>query len=36
MAKLIFIASIKTKKDKIELVKAELLKLVDITRAEDG
>ena len=36
MAKLTIVANIKTKADKIELVKAELLKLIDITRAEKG
>ena len=36
MAKLIIIANIKTKADKVELVKAELLKLIDVTRAEEG
>jgi len=36
MAQLTIIANIKTKADKIELVKAELLKLIDITRAEEG
>ena len=36
MAKLTIVANIKTKPDKVELVKAELLKLIDITRAEDG
>jgi quinol monooxygenase YgiN len=36
MAKLTIIAKIKTKTDKIDLVKAELLKLIDITRAEAG
>lgn len=36
MAKLTIVANIKTKADTIELVKAELLKLIDITRAEEG
>ena len=36
MAKLTIVANIKANPDKIELVKAELLKLIDITRAEDG
>lgn len=36
MAKLTIVANIKAKADKIELVKAELLKLIDITRAEKG
>lgn len=36
MAKLTIVANIKTKADKIDLVKAELLKLIDITRAEEG
>ncbi|WP_220720389.1 putative quinol monooxygenase [Agarivorans litoreus] len=36
MAKLTIVANIKAKADKIELVKAELLKLIDITRAEEG
>ena len=36
MAKLTIVANIKTKADKIDLVKAELLKLIDITRAEKG
>lgn len=36
MAKLTIVANIKTKTDKVELVKAELLKLIDITRAEEG
>lgn len=36
MAKLTIVANIQTKTDKIELVKAELLKLIDITRAEEG
>ena len=36
MAKLTIVANIKTKKDKVELVKAELMKLIDITRAEEG
>ena len=36
MAKLTIVANIIAKEDKIELVKAELLKLIDITRAEKG
>lgn len=36
MAKLTIVANIKTKANKIDLVKAELLKLIDITRAEEG
>lgn len=36
MAKLTIVANIKAKPDKIELVKAELLKLINITRAEEG
>ncbi|WOT05766.1 putative quinol monooxygenase [Shewanella youngdeokensis] len=36
MTKLTIVANIITKADKVELVKAELLKLIDITRAEDG
>jgi len=36
MAKLTIVASIKAKADKIDIVKAELLKLIDITRAEEG
>ena len=36
MAKLTIVANIKAKEDKIDLVKAELLKLIDITRAEEG
>jgi quinol monooxygenase YgiN len=36
MAKLTIVANIKAHEDKIELVKAELLKLIDITRAEEG
>lgn len=36
MPKLTIIANIKAKPDKIALVKAELLKLIDITRAEAG
>lgn len=35
MAKLTVIANITAKSDKIELLKAELLKLVDLTRAQD-
>lgn len=36
MKKLTIIANIKAKKDQIYLVKAELEKLIDITRAEKG
>lgn len=36
MAKLTIVANIITKADKIDLVKTELLKLIDITRAEEG
>ncbi len=36
MSKLTIVANITTKADKIDLVKAELLKLIDITRAEEG
>jgi len=36
MAQLTIVANIKANTDKIELVKAELLKLIDITRAEKG
>ena len=36
MAKLTIVADIKAKSDKIDLVKDELLKLIDITRAEEG
>ena len=36
MAKLTIVANIKSKADKIALVKAELEKLIDITRAEQG
>jgi len=36
MIKLTVIANITAKTDKIDLVKAELIKLVDTTRAEDG
>ncbi len=36
MAKLTIVANIKAKADKAELVKDELLKLIDITRAEEG
>ncbi|MEM1085320.1 MAG: putative quinol monooxygenase [Verrucomicrobiota bacterium] len=34
--KLTIVANIKAKPDKIELVKSELLKLIDITRVEEG
>ena len=36
MARLTIVANIKAKADKIERVKAELVKLIDITRAEEG
>ena len=36
MTKLTIVANIKANADKIELVKAELLKLIEITRAEEG
>ncbi|OAN11119.1 antibiotic biosynthesis monooxygenase [Photobacterium jeanii] len=36
MSKLTIVASIVAKEDKLELVKAELLKMIDITRAEEG
>ena len=36
MANLTIIAQIRAKADKVELVKAELLKLIEITRAEEG
>ena len=36
MAKLTIVANIKAHPDKIDLVKSELLKLIDITRAEEG
>jgi len=36
VAKLTIVANIKANPDKIDLVKAELLKLIDITRAEAG
>ena len=36
MSKLTIVANVKAKSDKIDLVKAELLKLIDITRAEKG
>ena len=36
MAKLTLVANITAKADKIDLVKAELEKLIDITRAEEG
>lgn len=36
MAQLTIVANIKANADKIDLVKAELLKLIDITRAEEG
>ena len=36
MTQLTIVANIIAKADKVELVKAELLKLIDITRAEEG
>ncbi|WP_096087649.1 putative quinol monooxygenase [Agaribacterium haliotis] len=36
MATLTIVATIKAKADQVELVKSELLKLIDITRAEQG
>ncbi|MFA0350617.1 putative quinol monooxygenase, partial [Vibrio sp. 10N.222.55.C6] len=36
MTKLTIVANIVANEDKVELVKAELLKLIDITRAEEG
>lgn len=36
MAQLTIVANIKAKADKVELVKSELLKLIDITRIEEG
>ncbi|WP_170405689.1 putative quinol monooxygenase [Ruegeria arenilitoris] len=36
MAKLTIVANIKANPDKIDLVKAELTKLIDITRSERG
>ncbi len=36
MAQLTIVANITAKADKVDLVKAELLKLIDITRAEEG
>lgn len=36
MAKLTIVANIKANPDTIELVKAELIKLIEITRAEEG
>lgn len=36
MAKLTIVANIEAKQDKIDLVKAELLKLIDVTRGEAG
>lgn len=36
MSKLTIVANIIAKADKVELVKAELLKLIEITRAEEG
>ena len=36
MTQLTIVANIKAKADKIDLVKAELEKLIDITRAEEG
>lgn len=36
MSKLIIVASIKARPEQAQLVKSELLKLIDITRAEKG
>ncbi|MFA0125595.1 putative quinol monooxygenase, partial [Vibrio sp. 10N.261.48.A2] len=36
MSKLTIIATIVSKEDKIELVKSEMIKLIDRTRVEDG
>lgn len=36
MANLTIVANIIAKADKVELVKTELLKLIDVTRAEEG
>jgi quinol monooxygenase YgiN len=36
MSKLTIVATIIAKADKVELVKSELLKLIDVTRAEEG
>ncbi|KHT57963.1 antibiotic biosynthesis monooxygenase [Photobacterium gaetbulicola] len=36
MTKLTIVANIIAKEDKVDLVKAELLKLIDVTRAEEG
>ena len=36
MPKLTIVANITANENKVELVKAELLKLIDITRAEEG
>ncbi len=36
MTKLTIVANIKAKEDQIDLVKAELLKLIDTTRAEEA
>ena len=36
MSQLTIVANIKAKTDKVALVKAELLKLIDVTRAEEG
>ncbi len=36
MAKLTIVANIKAKAEKVEFIKAELLKLIDLTRAEEG
>ena len=36
MPKLTIVANVKAKSDKIDLVKAELVKLIDITQSEEG
>ncbi|MCV0424079.1 MAG: antibiotic biosynthesis monooxygenase [Roseibium sp.] len=36
MARLTIVANIKANPDKVDLVKSELIKLIDVTRAEQG
>ncbi len=36
MSNLTIVATVKVKADRVEFVKAELLKLIDVTRAEEG
>jgi len=36
MSKLTIVANIKAKEENVEFVKTELLKLIDVTRAEEG